>query len=101
MNADQGVPNKRIIEEVVAEVGGELGLKLETDWTDAPSKMENYKLRIRCEESGKSTVLEFPSKELWFKTWMQEPGEDIAEFLKNEKELRPESYERKKSGKPE
>ena len=43
-------------------------------------------------------VLEF-RRDLWFKTWMPEPEEDVAEFLKDEKEQRPESHLRKKDWK--
>ncbi len=98
MNTDYTDSNKLIIEQFVAEVGEDLNLALRVEWIDATSRLESSLLKIFCEGHTQPAILEF-HRDLWFKTWMPEPGEDVAEFLKDEKEQRPESYQRKKDWK--
>lgn len=88
--------NKRIIEQIVDVVGKTHDLQLKTSWIDAASKTDNYTLKIFCEGHKNPAVLAFPSRELSFKTYVPDPEEDVEVFTRNEQELRPESYERKR-----
>ncbi len=87
--------NKKYIEERVQEIGGERGLDLTTEWEDPEDEtMGTYNLSVHVEGHDPGGIT-FSATELGWTTYYPEEGEDVEAFLENEKEWRPESYERR------
>jgi len=92
--------NKQYIEGVAHEISGELelaGLKIE--WGNAQDTMGTYKLKIHCPGYPDPLVISFSANSLRWKTYYPDPDEDVEVFLKDEEELQPDSYTRKKQWK--
>ena len=89
--------NKKHIEGQVQEIGGDLGLEgLTTEWEDPPDKTTGtYKLTMHVPEQNDSVVMTFEARDLGWKTYYPEPGEDVERFLEDEKKSRRVSYDRK------
>jgi len=88
--------NKQHIEGRVQEIGGERGLEgLSTEWEDPLDKTTGtYNLSVYFPEHD-PVVIPFLAKDLRWTTYYPEPGENVEAFLKDEKELRGDSYGRK------
>ena len=88
--------NKQHIERRVQEIGAELDLEgLTTEWEDPQDKtMGTYKLSVHV-PGHDPVVISFSARDLRWKTYYPEPGEDVEAFSKNEKKLQPGSYNRK------
>jgi len=88
--------NKQHIEEMVQGIGGELDLEgLTTEWEDPQDKtMGTYKLSVHV-PGHDPVVISFSARDLRWKTYYPEKGEDVERFLENEKELQRSSYDRK------
>ena len=89
--------NKKYIEGLVQEIGGERGLEgLSTEWEDPQDKtMGTYKLSVHV-PGHDPVVIPFSARDLRWTTFYPEPGQDVKTFLKDEKKSQPESYDRKK-----
>ncbi len=89
--------NKQHIEEMVQGIGGELDLEgLTTEWEDPQDKtMGTYKLSVHV-PGHDPVVISFSARDLRWKTYYPEPGQDVKTFLKDEKKSQRESYDRKK-----
>ncbi len=88
--------NKKHIERRVQEIGGDLGLEgLTTEWEDPQDKTTGtYNLSVHVAEHN-PVVIPFSARDLGWKTYYPEEGEDVEAFLEDEKKWRPESYDRK------
>ncbi len=86
--------NKEYIEGRVREIVGEPeGLSME--WEDPDDKtMGTYNLTVSVPEHD-PVVITFETNDLRWKTYYPDAGQDVEDFLKDEKELQPNSYNRK------
>ncbi len=89
--------NKRYIERRVQEIGAERGLEgLTTEWEDPEDEtMGTYNLNVHVPEHSNPVVIPFSARDLGWKTFYPEEGEDVEKFSEDEKESRRDSYERK------
>jgi len=89
--------NKQHIERRVQEIGAELDLEgLTTEWEDPQDKtMGTYKLSVHV-PGHDPVVISFSARDLRWKTYYPEPGQDVEAFLEDEKKSKCfESYERR------
>jgi len=89
--------NKKYIEGLAHKIGRELGLEgLSIEWEDPPDKtMGAYNLRVNVPEHNPVDI-PFSARDLRWKTYYPEEGEDVARFLEDEKKSqRFESYDRR------
>ena len=86
--------NEKYIEERVQQIrGGHEGLSMK--WEDPQDKTTGtYNLSVHVAEHN-PVVIPFSARDLGWKTYYPEEGEDVEAFLEDEKKWRPESYDRK------
>ena len=88
--------NKQYIEDRLSGIVRELGLQgLRTEWEDPRNHSTGtYNLSVHVAEHN-PVVIPFSARDLGWKTYYPEEGEDVEAFLEDEKKWRPESYDRK------
>ncbi len=89
--------NKKYIDGRVQEIGGELDLAgLTTEWEDPQDKTTGtYYLSGYDPGHTDFVVIPFSARDLGWKTYYPDAGQNVEAFLEYEKKLRPDSYDRK------